>query len=64
MISRMKPHAAAVAFVVVVWLLLPLPLHAAGPVAVPGTADVEPARAWALLLPPLRHNWDTTAPFS
>lgn len=48
----MKLHTAALALVV--WLMMPLPLAAAGPAAVPGAADVLPAPAWDLLLPPLR----------
>jgi hypothetical protein len=68
---------------VIAWLLLPVPLRAvplqpAGPVAVPGTADVQPAGAagWYLLIPPTnpvtaeepqRHPWPPnplTAPLS
>jgi hypothetical protein len=56
-------HAAAIALVAG-WLMLPSPVRAAGPVAVPGTADVKPAPVWYLMLPPIRHNWDTAAPFS
>jgi hypothetical protein len=48
--ADMKPrHAAALSLVV--WLLLPLPLHAAGPIAVPGTADVETG-LWYLMMAP------------
>jgi hypothetical protein len=42
-------HAAALA--VIVWLMMPLPLRAAGgPIAVPGTADVE--TGWYLMKSP------------
>jgi hypothetical protein len=60
MMPEMKLEIAA-ALTFIVWL--PLPLRAADPVAVPGTADVVAARAWDLLMPP-QHFWDTTAPLS
>jgi hypothetical protein len=60
MMPEMRLEIAA-ALTFIVWL--PLPLRAADPVAVPGTADVVAARAWDLLMPP-QHFWDTTAPLS
>jgi hypothetical protein len=50
-LPAMKLYTTAL---VVAWLLLPLPLAAQGPIAVPGTADVGPAQTWELLLPPPR----------
>jgi hypothetical protein len=57
------------ALVLIAWLLLPLPLRAAGPVAVPGTADVP--MGWYLMSAPAMPTpgggysiADSTAPIS
>jgi hypothetical protein len=59
----MKPrHAAALALVA--WVMMPLPLRAAGgPIAVPGTADVQ--KSWYLMSPfPMRPSQNSKRPRS